>query len=260
VQIAFRTESTEWDGYLGRLNELEIAMRDRVEKSKVVLTVPLCCGLFAFGWLAPCAAETFQNLNFELPVTSPYPYQLPGWLGWVMYDNEALDSPMVSIHDSASKYLKPFQGNYSILLQTGSPFYPTPNQPIHISQIGDVPAYARSIQYQTDYCWGGNLVVSLNGTAIPTFLYDESTTLDANGRTIQTYIGDVSAFAGQENVELKFELSEIPGWYTTFGAQESLDAISFSSTPAPEPSSVVLMAVGMVSLTTYYWLRRARKE
>jgi hypothetical protein len=40
----------------------------------------------------------------------------------------------------------------------------------------------------------------------------------------------------------------------------SLDSIAFSSDPAPEPSSLAILGIGLLSLVGYYWHRRARKE
>jgi hypothetical protein len=76
-------------------------------------------------------------------------------------------------------------------------------------------------------------VVSLNGTVVPTSIYSVGPTVNAGDGPVDTYIGDIRAFSGQQNVELRFESN---GWNT-------LDGIRFSTIVVPEPSTAVLLTV-----------------
>ena len=172
-------------------------------------------------------AAPFQNLDFESAVIgTPVNYQLPAsqalpyWTietyhpGYVLYDTVAVGSTAISVQDGLSPYqpggspfMYPLEGNFSIMLQDGS--IPDgigglrPQDP-WISQTGDIPANASSIMFSTDLLSLANVVVSLNGTPIPTSLYSVAPVINANYGPVETYIGDVSAFSGQQNVVLRF--------------------------------------------------------
>ena len=74
---------------------------------------------------------------------------------------------------------------------------------------------------------------------------------------VETLAGNISAFAGSTNVELQFEeLANDPS--NPFQPYVNLDAITFSTTIVPEPSSLVLLAVGILSLAGYCWRRPSR--
>ena len=83
-------------------------------------------------------ADLFQNLDFEderFPAKDIQPLRRCCHAGQQValmqvvkntpcfgYDDIALDSPCVSVHNSKSNYLKPFWfDNYTVMLQTGSP-------------------------------------------------------------------------------------------------------------------------------------------
>ena len=89
------------------------------------------------------------------------------------------------------------QGNYSVVLQTFE------GPAAYISQVGDVPGYANSLLFSSDE-GGGNLTVSLNGTVIPMSVHAVGSTVNPNDGPIITYIGDIRAFTGQQNVTLQF--------------------------------------------------------
>jgi len=147
----------------------------------------------------------------------------------------------------------PLQGQYSVILQNGGSGEVLTPVDAWISQTGDVPSDARSLMFSTDYAYSCNIVVSLNGTAISTSLYSVGAVVNANGGPVQTYIGDISAFAGQQNVVLRFET--VPTGDPYRGAAD-LDAITFSPISVPEPASLVLLAAAFFSLAGYYWHRR----
>jgi hypothetical protein len=72
---------------------------------------------------------------------------------------------------------------------------------------------------------------------------------------VDTYIGDIRSFSGQQNVELKFEST----------AFNSLDDIQFSSTIVPEPCMLTLLTIGLlggfaVGLTRRISSGRARRS
>jgi hypothetical protein len=211
--------------------------------------------------LQQAAAVAFSNLDFESAIVNGTP---GAWLptsevmrGWtagfgdavsdhVAYDNMALDGACIAIHDGQPWGMGPLQGTYSAFLQDPDlsawlideiePPYPN----AWISQVGTVPEGARWLtwreEYAEDFNWDNyHLVVSIND--------------------IETF-GDVSAFAGQE-VELRFELLSInPAMYNT--PWVLLDDIRFE--PSPEPSAIVLLGIGVISLLGYAWRRRGATE
>ena len=85
-------------------------------------------------------------------------------------------------------------------------------------------------------------VVSLNGTVIPMRPYSEGVAVNSAWGPIETFIGDISAFTNQQDVELRFTVLANP--YDS--GIVDLDAIQFSSIVVPEPSSLVLLAVGIL--------------
>ena len=223
--------------------------------------------VFAFFGAVQAFASPFQNLDFEdavigAPVDNQLPAAeaLPNWdnnngnPGYVQYDysTNMSSSPAIEIADglpSIYDNLRPLQGNYSIVLSGGFGLSPTN---AWISQTGDVPAGVRSIIFCSDEINSINgVVVSLNGARIPVSVYSVGAAVN-EGRgfgPVTTYIGDVSAFAGQQDVVLRFDQWDFYGT----GGRVDLDAISFST--VPEPSSLALLAIGMVT-TCVYVLRR----
>jgi hypothetical protein len=206
-----------------------------------------CVAACAFGTV-PVAAAPFSNLDFESAVIGtpvahelPTSQALPHWTvqpangGMVGYDSMALDGADVSLQDGLTPYgafprvMYPLSGSYSVLLQSGQDGFGHPTTS-WISQSGDVPSDANSILFIGD---NGAPTLSLNGTVIPTSVYSVGQTVNSLNGPVDTYIGDIRAFSGQQNVLLKFESA---GYNT-------LDDIQFSSTVVPEPSTLALLTI-----------------
>jgi hypothetical protein len=163
----------------------------------------------------------------------------------VLYDDMTLDGAAVSIHDGLGGYgPDPLHGKYSVLFQTpsDSAYWGDPNIPlpytIYISQVCFVPEEAKSIwliadNYYNPQPTSNHLFVSLNGINIP-----------MQKRSGLSYAGDISAFAGQESVELRLGLSS--SWPQNGPIGLEIDDAMFSETIVPEPSTVVLLCTAMI--------------
>ena len=222
--------------------------------------------------------NAFQDLSFESANIGQSPpggviptlEAMPGWTtnnfdaGYVAYDDLAVGSLCISIHDgkggSVPWDFNPLQGSYSVMLQDGSATWGN-TWNASISQVGDVPAYARSLMFMTDTpAYLNDLVVSLNGTVIPMQVYSVGGTINSGYMfgPVETLAGDISAFAGSTNVELQFEELDNNPLDLANTPYVNLDAITFSPTVVPEPSSLALLAIGLLSLAGYCWRRRNR--
>jgi hypothetical protein len=232
----------------------------------IVCAVALVC----FG-AAEAPATAFQNLGFESAVIGvPQNHQLPAsqatpfWtnnLGDVWYDGVTLAGAAVSIQDSFSPVIKPLAGNYSVMLQDG--VGPPNGQPYdltsaYISQVGDVPSWAKSLMFKSDISvYINELRVSLNCNVIPFTHYAVGGTVNSGWGPVNTYACNISAFAGEPDVTLKFEKLVHDPLHPNSGIVD-LDAITFSTIFVPEPSTIALLAMGIVSLAGYRWRRRNR--
>ncbi len=203
-------------------------------------------------WPAVVHGGAFGDLDFE-SASAPHPLLteesasqgLPCWAvnnfhpGTVTYGTIALDAYCVSIHDGHSGYLgdfNPLDGNYSVMLQTENP---SPHTLAWISQTGDIPPDANSIMFLSDTVSPPTL--SLNGVVIPTSVCNVGPTVNTNHGPVDTYIGDIRAFTGQQNVLLEFESA----------GNNSLDDIQFSLTVVPEPSTLALLTIAaLVAIAT----------
>jgi hypothetical protein len=198
------------------------------------------------------SGQGFVNLDFEDTTITPvlinsfsgyYDYiaTVPGWT-WTPQNNAAaidadtmvslntiaLDAPAVTLHSVDDPYgRQAIQGNYSILLQGGSPFVSSTSYS-SIGQTGQIPSNAKSIVY-----WGGALQATFNGQ--PLSLFDIS---DNPNYTI--WSADISAYAGQSG-----QLLFTAPWQTT----AFLDNIQFSSSPVPEPSILSLICLSFFLLS-----------
>jgi hypothetical protein len=100
--------------------------------------------------------------------------------------------------------------------------------------VAVVPAGTKSIFLKEH---GTNFAVSLAEQVIPLSVFGV-------GSNYTIYVGDVSAFAGQE-AELKISTDFQPN--RAF-SMNSFDAISFSTLVIPEPSALLLTAAGALLL------------
>ncbi|MEO5803321.1 MAG: PEP-CTERM sorting domain-containing protein [Verrucomicrobiota bacterium] len=192
---------------------------------------------------------SFFNLNFESPVLPlmrdeefmvPITNGLPGWIGYidgnqvprVGFNTIALDSSFISLHSSASPIFQPLQGSYSVYLQGGR----FSSVSAAIGQTGLVPQTAQSLLFST--VSSGSLQVTFSGLIIPMVLV-------SNGPNFSVMGGDISAFAGQTG-ELRF---------TAFNGVGSglIDAIRFSTSPVPEPSTLALTGIGALLFGVFGW-------
>lgn len=192
----------------------------------------------------------FHNLGFEeAGVASPggtWVDASQAFPGWVIpayclsgFRTGALDSTCISLHDGQPApgwHINPIEGNYSILLQSGENSDGTyPNA--SISQVGKVPEHTRSLLFSSDL--GGDMImVTLNGIEISTSLYSVGETKNSSWGPICTYIGDISMFAGMEDVELRFEVVRPSPTEATWA---TLDSIRFSEIVVPEPGTFIML-------------------
>ena len=200
--------------------------------------------------MVPCHSQGFLNLDFESAHLSGYAQGLvpatvgiPGWNAYVsgipdsqvLFNLKNLDDPVVTIQGTASIYLTPLQGNYSVYIQGGSPYAYGTNAGIF--QTGQIPISAKSLTF-----WGqvGNVQLSFSGQAL-------SYNAIGNIGNYSIFGADISAFAGQTG-ELRFNVTH-PG-----GA--ILDNIQFSNSPVPEPGSLALLVAGGLLVAWRRWRRR----
>ncbi len=225
-----------------------------------VSLVLLTCTAATLTLHAKAAAGPFQNLDFESAVIGvPVNYELPatqampGWTtnnfdsGYIGYDALPLDSVGVSIMDALAPYpgwpriMYPLQGSYSAWLHNGSGPDGVEVQ-AWISQTGDIPSTANSLRFTTEQYFD-DLTVSLNGIEIPMSLYSSSPEINQNHGAVETFIGDIRQFTGQSNVEL------------CITGDGTLDNIKFSPLVVPEPSTLALIVIGVLSAPLYFLLR-----
>ncbi len=227
------------------------------------------------------AQGAFQNLDFEsanLPFIPPGQYgsdvapsnAFPGWTvdtAQVLQNNFTLGVPSVDIFGpcgtigtSEAPVIDEF---YSALLVSGYlPDTPSPIRSSSLSQIGQVPATAHSIQLKV-IGDPAHFTVSLAGQVVP--LTQIGTGADYVythvfcggdyyvGPTYTLYGADVSQFAGQ-TVELK--ITEV-GTADSIYNRALFDDIQFSPSTIPEPNVLTLSALGAV-LLTWRFLRQTR--
>jgi hypothetical protein len=142
---------------------------------------------------------------------------------------------------------KPLDENYSVELSAYANAPPDLFKTSSISQTGDVPAGAKSIQFlmlvfdPTATHVQSNPLVTLNGNVI------SLVPIATNGNVL-TLAGDVSAFAGT-NAQLTIEAAGTPGG-SSFTSENyfELDDIVFSPNPVPEPAGITLLFLGAIVL------------
>jgi hypothetical protein len=151
----------------------------------------------------------------------------------------------------------PLQRQYSVMLQDGLADVGETSVSAYISQVGDVPSTMRSILFSSDRMVSfDRFVVSLNGTPIPMQLYSVGDTVNPSFGPIETFIGDISAFAGATGVELRFtNLAQDPSNPFSHGAVD-IDLVRFSPKTIPEPSTLALLTVAALAASAGIFRRR----
>ena len=195
-------------------------------------------------------AQGFVNLKFENAIINSNgapQYEviasnaIPGWTAYIdgtpqtyiLYNAASIDVAAVSIQGASSPYIKPIQGNYSVLLQGGT-IYSQAGTNAAIGQTGQIPVNALSLVF-----WGyfTSLGVSFDGQTLS--LVTLGSTANYN-----IYGADISAFAGQTG----------PLLFTCPQSNYSLiDNIQFSSSPVPEPGELALVAFGALLFGYRRW-------
>lgn len=207
------------------------------------------------------AQGTFQNLDFESARVPNIPAgqyggkvspseAIPGWTaywgtlqsGEVWHNDITIGSPSVILYGPYwSSYV--LQGRYSVTLNSG--YDPTfPNNTSAIGQVGQIPSTAQSLVFSARIA---TLEVTFGGTHIPI------SSIGSTGN-YGIYGGDVRAFAGLTG-ELRF--TAYPLSPHGFGGA-ALDAIQFSPSLIPEPSSFGLLGAGVLLLGWRWRSRRSR--
>jgi|GEM_PF-2433248 len=209
--------------------------------------------LFALALSALCLfsskAWAFVNLNFESAVVVSndpnfgfldWSLAVPGWshssgsdTSIVYYQDIHLASTQwfLLADDTLSGTIGDYslQGRYSMMLHSGyASSSPSPWVDAAIWQTGLIPSGTQSFTLQAE----GDFSVYVNGNLIP-----------MNFMSGNVYTGNISNYAGTT--------SEIKIAHTVPAAQYSsvlVDNISFSTTPAPEPSRMMLLLLGLVAV------------
>ncbi|MSU57614.1 MAG: PEP-CTERM sorting domain-containing protein [Pedosphaera sp.] len=216
------------------------------------------------------AQGNFQNLDFESPLlplvhvgSGSFDFvavsnAVPGWdvfLGTnqrnsVLYNNWFLGNATVGLLGPDWTNSNPIRlaGSYSMNLQAGldSNFQPTSAS---IAQSRLVPPSAMSVQMSVREfinIGGGQFAVTLGGQNIPMFPLSFTPNYTIFG-------GDILPFAGLIR-ELRISAVPTPNYdHSSF----TIDSITFSDQPIPEPSSLILIGLGALFLGRQ-WLKRSR--
>jgi hypothetical protein len=221
-------------------------------------------GFLLLSALGAAGQGTFQNLDFENTTLLPLLANpgsglfitnatLPGW-DWsphgnagysdpnttVTFDSIALDAPAITLH-GIGDYYPALSGNYSVLLQGGSQFFPQQYGGASVFQTGQIPASAQTLIYLAN----GAIQVSFNGRSL-------SSVALGNGPNYTEWGVDIASCAGQSG-ELQFAVPWL-GW-------SMLDGIEFSDSGVPEPSVLSLSLLGLVLVSVVTrWAKTARRS
>jgi hypothetical protein len=193
----------------------------------------------------------FADLDFESPVLPfvpdiefqvPVANAVPGWSVYVggasvnscNYNATTLDAAGVNLFSSGSGN-STIQGGYSVFLQSATIGVPAGSPTsAAIGQAGTIPGGTQTLLFAAGF---GVPQVTFAGQAI-------STTAVGTYAGYTLYGGNISMFAGQAG-QLLFSVDRAGNGNRQ---QVLLDAISFSSTPIPEPSAITLAALGLIVL------------
>ena len=184
-------------------------------------------------------SQGFVNLNFEqAQITNviggeiPAANAFPGWTAsatFFVYNSFSLSGSSLSIMDTNALFTpNQIQGKYFALF-FGAGYSLYSNTPVSLSQTGLIPVTAKSILF-----WGDNegLAITFNGSPL-------NFGAVSNAPNFTVYGADISPYAGQVGL-LSFS--------APYGTQGFVDNIQFSSTAAPEPSSLALAGLGTLLL------------
>jgi len=216
----------------------------------------LCSLLLYLSCATTLCAQVFQNLDFESANVSNLPSGqfefvsvtngLPGWSAYIgtnqlsQVGHNAITLGAANVGILGPQYpfdTQPLQGAYTAILQPGA--FDGQGLPASIAQTGLIPAWAKSMQFLAFLGYTNDLVVTIGGQSTPVVPLGSG-----------SFGCDVSAFEGLTE-ELRFTITDADG-----NDLNLLDAITFSMESIPEPSSLLLTALGGVSLIVF--LRRRR--
>jgi len=190
---------------------------------------------------------TFRNMDFEqsqIPQNQPSglvaaDLAFPSWTVYygstpqtqVLWNDVSVGSTLASLVGQRSGAL---DGGYSAFLFGGSSGPSTPVD-CSISQVGQLPDDAVSLLFEAHGVQ--QLTVAVSGVTLP--LFDVS-----SGPNYEVYGVNVSQFAGMQE-DLRFTA---PGFTPNGPNIWTIDNIVFSTTPVPEPSTAVLVALAGLAL------------
>ena len=212
-------------------------------KTKSIVLIPLF-------FLMRLGAAQFQNLDFESvmlplvpdpshPFMVPIDSALPNWQGYiagvaqtnVLYSARTLSAASLNLLSTDVGDPEVLQGKYGVLL------FPSPMSDVRLSQQGFVPGGSQSLRFYLRQIGGfppkplqDVFGIFVNG--------EQMNVVDLLDTPRYSVFGaDISRFSEQE-VTLAF--TAFNGQFTP---SFSLDSISFSSTPVPEPSTLSLLGL-----------------
>jgi hypothetical protein len=206
-------------------------------------------------------AQGFVNLDFESANLSPIPSgqyggevsstdAIPGWTGFlgtsqvtqVLQNNFTLGNASIDIlgPDWTGGII---EGQYTLVLQPGvDPFGSGNAVSASVSQVGSVPANAKSIQFKAYVypAFAADFSVSFAGQNLSLLAL-------ATGTNYTLYGADISSSAGKVGTLTISTVAQpnIAPYY--------FDSIVFSPSSVPEPSSLALGALGALLLGFRRW-------
>jgi hypothetical protein len=155
----------------------------------------------------------------------------------IFHNNQSLGAAAIAILGPQWYGPQILQGNYTVLIGGSSAGPPTTAA---VGQTGQVPSDAQSLRFFGDPF--NDISASFAGNPI-------SLAQASNSGNYAIWVGDISGFAGQTG-DLRFTASA--------GGGGLLDNIFFSTQPAPEPSTFVLLIFGAVLLGWPSLLKRCQ--
>jgi len=205
--------------------------------------------LLLIGFLPSVSGQSFLNLDFEnstvsilFPPSPGFPYergiaQVEYWGAaasfvtnysggtLLLYNTRSLDATGVFL-EGASYPIPAIQGNYSVLLDGGSSFYPGREGAL-LGQTGEIPPWARSLTF---WSTSGSFEASFDAQPL-------SLVLLSTASNHAVYGADVSAYAGLTG-HLQFR--------APWQSMGLIDAIQFSPNAIPEPTLLSLFTAGVL--------------